>query len=319
MSRRICVLSVVAASLLVSLAGCGGRANLTLNFVPNDVVTYKVSTQTIKDFRFEQPSLNPPKLSEQQSGTTIDVVFDQRIEKVDPDGSAVANVTIKDIIYIVKDKDDVRFDFDSQRASDKDQPFAKVVGQSYKIKISPDGKVQTVDAAAARNAVTAGFQGQIAKAFFSDERIADRHEIMALPDPGASDLKVKGSWNRVVPSPPGLLTPKSYQKVYTLTRVDGPKSNRIATVNMVAAESAKAADNAPEGIKGMGIFANMFDTKEAYTGKLVLETGTGKVLDYYEKLEAKYLAAEEPAGGSSDKGPDTLTMGFTYAVTVKAL
>ena len=50
---------------------------------------------------------------------------------------------------------------------------------------------------------------------------------------------------------------------------------------------------------------------------MVLELGTVKVLQYSEKLVATYLAAEEPRGGSGDKGPDTLTMRLTQSVSME--
>lgn len=318
MSRRIPFLAATAlVFMLITLTGCGSNADLSLKFSADDTDTYKVISQTIKDYRFEQPSLTPPKLDEQQSGTTVDVTFDQTIKEVAEDGSAVAQITVKDVAYIVKDKNDVKFDFDSQRAADKKKGFAKVIGQSYTIKILGDGSVETVDAKAARSAVGTGYEGQVAKAFFSDDRIKARHEILALPEANASTLKKNATWSRVVASPKGMLAEKSFEKVYTLTSIEGPKKDKVAIVDMVAAESAEPAEGASKKAGGMGIFANMFDTEEVYTGKLKLALGTGKVQEYSEKLVATYLAAEESQKEGSDKGPDTLKMSFTYAVSAE--
>lgn len=320
MSRRIPFLAVTAlAFMLITLAGCGSNADLSLKFSSDDTDTYKVVSQTIKDYRFEQPSLTPPKLDEQQSGTTVDVTFDQTIQSVSGDGSAVAKITIKEVSYIVKDKNDVKFDFDSTRSADKKKGFAKVIGQSYKIRILPDGSVEIIDAKAARAAVGAGYEGQVAKAFFSDDRIKSRHEILALPDTGSSTLKKKATWSRIVASPKGMLAEKSFEKVYTLTGIEGPKGDKVATVEMTASESAEPAEGASKKAGGMGIFANMFDTEEVYTGKLTIALGTGKVKEYSEKLVATYLAAEESSEAGSDKGPDTLTMSFTYAVSAELI
>ena len=310
-------LTVIAVCLLACLTGCAKQANLTLKFAPEDTTTYRVSTEMIKDFRFEQPSLTPPKLKEEQSGTTVDVTFEQKIDKIQSDGSALATVTVKEIVYIVKDKDTLKFDFDSTRQADKGNPFAKAIGQSYTIKISPAGVVEVVDAKDARSAVTAGYEGRVAKALFSDDRIKKRHSILALPDIARSALKTGESWSRIVGSPPGLLTPKSFEKTYTLESIEGPKGNQVVTVLMNAAESAEPAPDTEKQPAGMGIFANMFDATETYTGKMVLELGTGKVLQYNEKLVATYLAAEEPRDRSSDKGPDTLTMRLTQSVSME--
>jgi hypothetical protein len=129
-------------------------------------------------------------------------------------------------------------------------------------------------------------------------------------------LKTGKSWSKVVGSPPGLLTPKSFEKTYTLESIEGPKGNRVVTILMNAVESGGPA-SVVEKPSGMGIFAKMFDATETYTGKMVLELGTGKVLQFNEKLVATYLAVEEPQGGSGDKGPDTLTMRLTHSVSMK--
>ena len=114
-----------------------------------------------------------------------------------------------------------------------------------------------------------------------------------------------------------MLAAKSFEKVYTLTSIEGPKNDKTATVEMNAFESAEPAEGADKKAGGMGIFANMFDTEEVYTGRLVLSVKTGKVKEYNEKLVATYLAAEESQDKDSDKGPDTLKMSFTYAVSAE--
>ncbi len=318
MFRRSPVCSMlIAVCLLISLAGCGPRSRLTLNHIPADVATYKVSTETIKDFRFEQPSLTPPKLKEEQSGTTKEVIFEQRIEEVKEDGGALATITLKEVVYLVKDKNDVKFDFNSTREADKNRGFAKVIGQSYKIAIAPNGKIEVVDTEQAANVDVQGYEGRIAKAMFSEESIRERHEVPPLGDSEAKAAKRGASWSTVVPSPPGLLAPKSFRKTYTLSKIEGPKANRIATVTMKAEESTEPAADGTAKSAGMGVFANMFDTTETYTGNMVLELGTGRIRQCQEKLVATYLAAENPQGGPTDKGPDTLMMRFTHGRTVE--
>ena len=314
---RVCSM-LIAVCLLMSLAGCGPGSRVALNLTPADTATYKVSTQTIKDFRFEQPSLTPPKVKEEQSGTFVQVAFVQKIDEVRQDGAALATITIKDVAYLVKEKNDVRFDFDSAREADKTKDFAKVIGQSYKIRILPDGKIEVVDAKDAAVVAIAGYEGQVAKAMFTDEHIRQRHEVLALPSE-KNTLRPGDSWSTVVASPPGLLVSKSFRKTYTLTDVEGPRDNRAATIAMTAEESAEPVADASAKPATMGLFANLFDTKEVYTGNMVLELGAGKIRHYDEKLVATYMAAEDPPGGASDKGPDTLMMRFTYSVTRELL
>lgn len=309
-------LTLIAVCLLACLTGCAKQARLTLKFAPEATMTYKVSTQMIKDFRFEQPSLKKPKLQEEQSGTTVDMTFEQKIDKIQSDGT-LATVTVKEIAYVAKVKNTVKFDFDSTRQADKDNPFAKVIGQSYTIKISPDGVAEVVDAKDARNAVTADYEGDVAKDLFSDDRIKKRHSILALPGIAQrTTTKTGSSWSRIV-APKDLLAQKSFEKTYTLESIEGPKDNRVATIVMNATESAEPVPDTEKQPTGMGILAKMFNSTETYTGKMVLELDTGKILQYNEELVAIYLATEEPRGGSGDKGPDTLMMRLTQSISME--
>lgn len=317
MSRKVLVLSVIGAVCLsVLFTGCGPQADLSLKFNPNQVTTYKVITQATKMFKFEQPSLD--KVREDQTGTNMEVVFDQQITNVDQKGDAIAQITLKDIKYKAVEKGEVKFDFDSSRDADKKQKFAKLLGQTYKIRITKSGAIQVIDAKDARNAVKGGYDGTVAKGFLRDDTIQKRHEILALPTEKTSVAK-GDSWSSVTASPPGMLAPKSYKKTYTLTNVKDQGSAKLAIVDMTAGTSDTPAEDLPKDTSGMGPFAKMFDTEETYTGQMTLDTQTGKVLTYNEKLDVKYIAAETSAEQKSDKGPDTLTMGFIYAVDMEVV
>ena len=63
-------------------------------------------------------------------------------------------------------------------------------------------------------------------------------------------------------SPPQLLETKSYEKVYTLNKVEGSEGNRKVYVTMNAVESAVPADDLPKGTGSLGPFAKMFDVEE---------------------------------------------------------
>jgi hypothetical protein len=313
MNRKMRIAMMVVAGLgLVVMAGCSSQAQMALNFKAGDAGTYKVTTETVKDFKFEQPSMEPPKIKEDQTKTLAVVTFDQKIDAVDPKSGAIATITLKAIEYIVTDKNSVKFDFNSARDEDMKKPFAQVIGKSYKITLARDGKVSVLDAAEARKISDAGYDGKLVQAFLADERIIERHQIPAMPADAMTVAAGKG-WSKVVQSPPGLLAPKNYQKVYTLEKVEGGKDNPVAFVKMVGKESKEPVKEAGgKSMDSMGPFAKMFDTQEAYDGQFVLETGTGSVRKCQEKLVVTYLASEPSADQKPDKGPDTLTMRFTY-------
>jgi len=307
------VLCLVVVSIFSAMlfTGCAAPADLTMKFTPDDAVTYKVTTEMIKDYRFEQPTAG--KLVEQQSVTKIETEFLQKVESVDGQGNALVTITLNAIKFTVVDKNDTRLDFDSKRKSDKGKPLAKLVGQSYKIKISPAGGVKVVNAKKIRSVVKGGHDGQVAKNFLSDDSIVKQHEVPALPDSGTT-LAAGSTWSRIKASPPGLLAPKSFEKIYTLSKIENRGGKNVAVVEMNAIDSATpAADASMSG--GMGPFAKMFDTEEIFNGQLIFDLAGGTVRRYNEKLVATYVAAESPPNQKPDKGPDTLTMGFTYAIS----
>ncbi|MEN8126747.1 MAG: DUF6263 family protein [Planctomycetota bacterium] len=314
MLRKVSMtLMAVGMVSVLFLSGCGPSANLSLKFSPEDTTTYKATTEVIKDYRFEQPNLN--KLREEQTRTLIGMEFAQTIQSVDENGNATAQITVKQLKVDITNKNESQLSFDSQNGKDKNAPMAKLLGQSYTIEITPAGQVKALDTKDALAAVTSVYEKKIAKGILAPKAIADRHGIAALPKDEARKLSVKSSWSEVVPSPKGLLAPKSYEKTYTLTKI----KNNIATVQMAAGESAEPVKGDSQTSAGMGMFAKMFDNKDDYTGSMQIDLGTGQVLKSEETLISSYVAQEMPESGDPEKGPDTLTMRFTNRIQLEKL
>jgi hypothetical protein len=223
---------------------------------------------------------------------------------VDADGSATAEITINSLQVLIINKNEQRFAFDSSKEADKSNPMAAMIGKSYSIKLTPDGKASLVDAQTAGQAVKSGYEKRVADSLLEEKAISERHSIPALPQEKQAALSVKDSWTQVVASPPGLLAPKNYTQTYTITGIDA----NVATVEMNAGESGEAA-GASTG--GMGMFAKMFDNEDIYTGTLKFDIVGGDVLLSEETLISTYIAQETPENGDPAKGPDTLTMRFT--------
>jgi hypothetical protein len=298
-SGMLISLGVLTAILL---SGCGGpAATMKLQFAPQEQGQYVSSILIVKDFRFEQPNVD--KLREEQTKTEIDMGFDQVIKSVDEEGNATADITITSLKTVIVNKNEQRFTFDSTQEADKNNPMAQLIGKSYTIKLTPDGKANIVDAQAVRQVVKSGYEKRVADSLLEEKAISERHSVPAMPKEKQDGLSVKDSWTEVVPSPPGLLAPKNYTKTYTITGVDG----NVATVEMAAGESGEAAGAAG----GMGMFAKMFDNEDTFTGTLKFDIVNGDVLLSEETLISTYIAQETPENGDPAKGPDTLTMRFT--------
>ena len=318
MSRQV---SVVLAGVVVCLAmlisGCGPSAttDLSLIFSPEESATYKSVSEVIKDFRFEQPNLG--KLREEQTKTAIEITFTQATESVDVEGNATVNITIKELVVNIISKNENKFAFDSSNEEDMNTPMANLLGKSYKIQISPIGDVKVLDATDALATIKAGYEKNIAKGILDDKNIIQRHQVEALPKDIAPSLAIGASWDKVVPSPPGLLAPKSYKKTYTLSDVEMVDNTNIATVKMVASEDAEPVKEVSSG--SMGMFAKMFDNEDSYNGSMTIDLNTGTLRKAEETLVSTYLAQETPDNGDPAKGPDTLTMTFTNRIVLEKL
>ncbi len=314
MSRmmQVCVISA-AAVLMSGLHGCSSSVKMAYTPTVGQTAVYESSSQMIKDFKFEQPTLN--KSREEQTSTTVTVTYEQTIAEIQPDGSAVADITLKAVACKMVNKNEVRYEFNSADEKYKGDALNTIVGTRYRIAISPEGKVTVVDAAAAR-AVTVSGEGQkIAQKILMDESIKERHQL-PLPAGDKNVISAKKSWTSVQPSPPGLLAPKTFEKVYTVSEVSKDK----VVVTMTAKESLqKPAENSSGGASSMGIFAKMFDNQDQYTGTLVMNPANGTVSEYNETLVSSYVAQEKPQNAPEDAAPDTLLMQLTYSISLKQI
>ena len=308
--KLVSVLVTVSIFSMLLISGCGQTANLSLKFSPDHTTHYKATTEVTKLFRFNQPNLD--KLKEDQTKNFSEMEFTQTIQSVDADGNATALITINNLKVEVVTKNENQFTFDSKNENDKNNPIAKLQGKSYTIQISPTGEVKLLDAKDAIAAVTSDYEKKVAGSLLDPKAVAKRHQILAFPENATGTLAVNDTWSKTVPSPPGVLAPKSYEKVYTLKSIDGD----VATIEMVAKESAEGT-NQSSGT--MGMFAKMFDNKDDYTGLAKINIATGDVISSDETLISTYTAQEMPENGDPAKGPDVLTMQFIDRAELKKL
>lgn len=315
MKTRI-ILSVMVG-ILSFLAGCQEQARLALNLQPQSEVSYRVIIESGKDYEFLQPSIN--ETTENHTRNRSEMVFAQKTESIDENGNAVVNITIKELKYLATGPKGTTIDFDSTRAKDKSNQLAKLIGQSYKIEITPNGQVKVLDTAAIKGIVKSGFAGKVAKNLLSTTGIEERHRVLALIDAGDKIAKKGDTWSSLTASPAGMLQSKSYEKQYTVQEIKKRNDQQIAVITMDATTSSKRASDLPDGAKGMGFFAKMFEDTDTYTGKLELNLSTGQIIQYQELLKAEWVAAEPPEEQKSDKGPDTLTMGFTQLYSIEMI
>lgn len=302
---RTTVSFLLVCFFCVLFAGCG-----------SEIRTYRHISETIQDYKFEQPSLKKAKV--EQVRTLVNVEFDQEIETVNSDGSAIAKITFKKIRTLFKARDGVRFDFDSEREEDKKNSLYAMIGKSYTVNLLPDGGAKSVDTKEAIAAVTGAAEKRIAISLLKDRGIFRRHGVPGMPAGEQSLKNVGESWSKVVAGHEKLIPPKTFKKTYSVSKIEKKDGREIVIVKMNGIESDKPVEGL-EGKSGMGFLEAMFDTKETYTGSMTFDSAARRAISYDEKLVAEYIATQEKIGAAKEENPDVLTMGLTYSINMELI
>ncbi len=285
------------------------RVKLALKFTPEDLTTYKITTETERGVIWEGPLINKPKsFVGGHTGNKIEMTFTQQIQSVDNEGNAVAKITIKRLKYLAKVKDNIILDFDSSREKDRNNPLGKLIGQSYTIEITASGQVsKVIDVSGARTAVGGASANQRAARLLSTAVIKEQHTIPALPAAEKNQLHTGESWSNIKTFSFGPLGSKSYERIYELKEIKDADKRRTATVEMsVVSSSEKARELHKEQV--IGFFSQMFDNPvEIYTGQLKFNLTAGKVEQYFEEFRSEWIAVD-PMAPEKEIEPDILRM-----------
>jgi hypothetical protein len=283
---------------------------LALKFTPDDLTTYKVTSEAEKSVLWDGPP--PSKPSAFKGGSTsnkIEMTFAQRIKSVDDKGIGVAEITIKQLKYLAKVRDSVVLDFDSSRQADQDSPLTRLIGQSYSIEVTPSGQVSKIIDIAEAQAVVAGSSQahKAAQSLLAGEVIKQRHTIPALPTGETKQYGKGDKWSSLKTFDFGMMGSKSYERVYELEGVQDSDKGKIALAKMKAVPSS---ENAAELYKeqSTGFLSKLFDNTEEYTGRLKLDLSAGKVDEYTEELKSQWLAVDPESVQKDEKEPAALKM-----------
>jgi len=267
---------------------------LALKFAPDDSTTYKVTTDNDNSVIWEGAGPDKPKgFTGGHTGRKIEFTFTQQIQSTDDKGNAVAKITIKQLKYLAKVKNDITMDFDSSKQEDRQNPLSKLIGQSYTVEITSSGQVlKLIDANDARAAVKGDSSAdRTAASLLSLRAIMERHTIPALPSSDKNQILTGENWSSIKNFSFSMMGAKAYEKIYTLEEIKDTGSRRIAIARM---EAVPSAENARELHKeqSASFFANMSDNKETYTGQLKLDLTGGKVEEYRENLTTEWFIVD---------------------------
>ncbi len=283
---------------------------IALKFEPGDVTDYQLITEGVKSVLWEGPEGSKPAgFNGGHTGTDITMFFKQRVESTNDQGNGILRITINQMKYRSRVKDNVVLEFDSATSVDADSPFASLIGQSYTIEITPAGQViRILDAAEARAAVKGSSPAaQAARTLLSNDVIRERHTIGALPTKQANQFQQGEKWSINKSFDFGMMGHKEYEKVYELKAVKQTDGTRVAVAEMEAVPSAAQAQQMHQQ-QSSSAFTRMFDNTQSFSGRLELGLESGTVLEYVEDLQNEWLAVDPSFSGDAQNQPNALRM-----------
>lgn len=297
-----------AAAIVVEPNQTGGPVKLALQFSTGQVATYKVTTEAEKRVEWMgSESAQPANYTGGRSGNRVEITFEQRVQQVRDNGSAVLEITIRALKYVGQVKNEVIFEFDSGKSQDQDNELAALIGKSYSVEMSPQGKVFAMSGMeSVRQAVKPGSPAQsVASKLFLDEVVRDRHEVPPLSALKEGQARPGQSWSDLKSYTFGEMGLKGFERVYTLTQVQ--PEGQTAVVEMKAIPSAAMAEEMHKR-QDAGLPPGLFDSAEDYRGRLDFDLDKGRIREYGEEMWTEWVIVD-PAAMQGAAQPAALKMG----------
>jgi len=318
---KTCAFAALAVICVMLLqAGCAQTEILALKFAPDNLTTYKVTTEKERGVLWEGPLKNKPSsFVGGHSGNKIEMTFTRQTLSVDDKGSAIVKITINALKYLGKVRDNIVLDFDSSRETDRDNPLNKLIGQSYTIELIASGEVsRIIDVNDARAAVAgSSISNARAAQLLSTPAIKEHHSIPALPAVKNKQLIPGKSWSDIKTFSFGPMGSKSFERIYEIKEISETDGRQIAVAQMKAVPSAAKAKELYKE-QSTGLFSTLFDNTETYTGRLWLDLTSGQIEKYTEEFRSDWIAVD-PLATKQEKEPDILRMSATRIYRIERI
>jgi hypothetical protein len=323
--NRIFVCSAAIAVLLLLLAaGCGpsagGTAAFVLKFKPGDSANYRLTMENEDNVTFEGSITENPNFNNGYNRAKTEMTFNQQIQSVDDHGDAIAKITIRDIKYSSIRDGNTLLGFDSASEKDRNNPFAKLIGQSYTIEIGPNGQVKKVsDTEQVLSAVSGPeLANKVASRLLTPDMIEKIHGTLVLPATDKNQLSQGQSWTNKKTFNYRSLGIGSYEQIYTVKEIKKQGDQQIAVVQMNAAPNSADVNSMREK-QAMRTASDIFgaDITQTYTGSLEMNLSSGKIQRYSEKLQSQWLIIDPEAEQKGDKEPSSVKMGVIRSYSLE--
>ena len=292
---------------------------LQLRFAENDTTTYKLISENARTVNFVGPLSKKASVKGGYTGAKVEMIFDQKITSIDENGDAIAVITLKELTYLSKVKDKLSLSFDIIKDKDRNAVMAKLIGQTYKIKISPDGKItKVIDAKNIKHILQSSPVAKYsAQTLFSKKAIQRRHGVSALENI-KEPLQVGSTWSNIKTFPFGfIMGTKSYEKIYKLKEVKDSEGKKLAIVEMKAIPTLNVDEQNDQQML-IGTFQDMLDSTEKYTGYLEFDINSGKVQKYFEKMDSKWVMVD-PDAKPENENPSAIRMGVIDYISIEKI
>ena len=302
------------------LAPAQAKAQVKIALRPTigELATYKITTQARRTTKWQGPVPDKAVFEENFNEEWVEMVLTQRIQSVDPNGIAIALVTIDGVKCRYSNKSTASVDFDSSRRSDANNPIMKLIGKTYRIEFSPWNNISAVDdlPSAMMTMKDGTPSGQAGVSILYPEAIIERHGAMQLPEPGQEMLKPGDKWSRIKTFAFGKMGLKSYEKVCTLKEIRDAGGRKIAVIDMNAIPASEVEPKY-RGQQAEVDVPKTFDTNDSYTGEGEFDLKAGRIENYHEDLEASWVVAL-PAKQQGDTGePVVLKMSAARVYSIE--
>jgi hypothetical protein len=266
---------------------------MILSFIPGQTTSYKLTTHAERrvDYSGNVPKM-PEELKNGHTSNQIEMTYEQHVETVNADGSAVLKITIKSLTYKGEASNKVVLDFDSSRAADAQNPLAKLIGQSYMLTMSPNGAVQEIiNARPARAAIAGNLPAnQTAQKLISDEAIKERHGVTPLIAAQRKTVRQGDTWADVKVISFGRMGTDTLQQNYKLVSIEQSANRRVAVVEMEAIPSAAMAQQLHQQLKNP-VNPGVLDNTQKDVGRLRWDLTNQRIDEYTEDLTKEWVTA----------------------------
>ncbi len=298
--------SVICISFLIS--GCDKQVSqmvsLQMQPMAEQQATYKVLTESHQTLKYDGSFEDKSQFKDGHNINSVEMVFSQKIKGINSQGNILADITIESLKINAVFRDEPKFNFDSG-SKDEKNPLSKLIGQGYSIELSPQLAVQKVSSIITIRGLVPGTSEshKRAQALLSDDEIINRHSVYGIGAENIVEAPVGGKWSSFKTLSFPVIGSKSYERIYTLKKIENDSGRRIAVIEMqglpaVSAETSK-----------FPALMDKLDNERVYEGHLKLDLDNGLIENYFEKFDSKWTFIDPTHDINSDEPPASFELG----------